>query len=326
MVELDKGQAGSDPGSTVGSRPLKDEDQAGSNPGQSYVALAGPNPKPMHEDFIAIVYPKVYESLKHTTEEHVFLENPLRSSGNLSSMKNLDDAFTYGDQFLNEKSSEKEPGKLRSTTTTTTLPPPPPPLQQQSITDLELANRVYALEEICANLAKKNKLQDQTTQALSFRVFMLENHDLYSKIDKYVNEVIKEAVYNAHQAPIRERFRDLSEFKMKKILCDRMFKSGSYKSHPEHITLYEALEASMDRENREDFNAEMAKSRKRRRNDQDPPPPPPKYSDQNKKKRHDFDAFASKHPQAQTSLAWKTFDTREAPSSSSKQKTAPQSE
>ncbi|GJT79380.1 hypothetical protein Tco_1053722 [Tanacetum coccineum] len=55
------------------------------------------NNKPMHEDFIATVYPKVHESLKHTTEEHVFLENPPRSSGTLSSLKNLDDAFTFGD-------------------------------------------------------------------------------------------------------------------------------------------------------------------------------------------------------------------------------------
>nr|GEW47437.1 hypothetical protein [Tanacetum cinerariifolium] len=100
-----------DLGNTFKSRPLPDEDQAGSNPRQSHVALVGPDPKPMHEDFIATVYPKVYESLKHTTEEHVFLEKPKRSSGTLSSMKNKDDAFTYGDQFLNDKLTEEEPCK-----------------------------------------------------------------------------------------------------------------------------------------------------------------------------------------------------------------------
>nr|GFC14690.1 hypothetical protein [Tanacetum cinerariifolium] len=85
--------------------------QAGSNPEQSYVALAGPNPEPMHEDFIALVYPKVHESLKHTTEEHVFLENPPGLFGTLLSMKNLDDAFTFGDQFIDDKPTEEEPGK-----------------------------------------------------------------------------------------------------------------------------------------------------------------------------------------------------------------------
>ncbi|GKA58724.1 hypothetical protein Tco_0758037, partial [Tanacetum coccineum] len=134
-----------------------------------------------------------------------------------------------------------------------TLLLPPPPAQQQSTTDPTLAARVSALKQICANFENKNKVQDQTTQALSSRIFTLENHDLYSKIDKYINENVKEAVQNALQAPVHERFRELSEFKMKEILRGRMFESGSYKSLPEHITLYEALEEYMDRENREEF-------------------------------------------------------------------------
>ncbi|GKF65440.1 hypothetical protein Tco_0191957, partial [Tanacetum coccineum] len=81
------------------------------NPEQSHEALAGPNLEPMHDDFIATVYPKVHESLKHTTNEHVHLENPLSLSGTLSSIKNLDDAFTFDDQFLNDKPIEGEPGK-----------------------------------------------------------------------------------------------------------------------------------------------------------------------------------------------------------------------
>ncbi|GJZ04308.1 hypothetical protein Tco_0537583 [Tanacetum coccineum] len=306
---------------------------------------------------------KVHESLKHTTKEHVFLENPPSSSGTLSSMKNIDDAFTYGDQFLNDKPTEEELGKANVktevesmvtvpihqasssvpplstpvidltppkpisppvqepvfTTTTTTLIPQPPPLQQQSTTDPELANRVSALEEICANLAKKNKLQDQTAQALSSRIFTLENHNLYLKIDNYINKAVKEAVQNALQVLVRERFRELSEFEMKEILRDRMFESGSYKSQPEHVALYVVLEASTDRENREKFIEATTKSRKRRRDDQDPPPPPLKDSDQNKKKRHYSDTFSSKQSQAQTSSAWKTSDTRKAPFSSSKQ-------
>ncbi|GKG50981.1 hypothetical protein Tco_0539105, partial [Tanacetum coccineum] len=82
-------------------------------------------------------------------------------------------------------------------TTTTTLPLPPPP-QQQSTTDPELTT----LEKICVEFEEKHKLQDKTTQALSSRIFTLENHDLYSKIDNYINETVKEAVHNAHQALI----------------------------------------------------------------------------------------------------------------------------
>ncbi|GJV86663.1 retrovirus-related pol polyprotein from transposon TNT 1-94 [Tanacetum coccineum] len=333
-IELDEGQAGSDPGKTLESRPPLEEDQSRSNPGQSHVVLAGPNPEPMHEDFVATVYPQ-----------------------------NLDDAFTFGDEFLNDKQTEEEPGKANvetkvesmvtvpihqvpspahplSTpiidltppkpvsppgqeliftatiaTTTTTLPLPPPPPQQSTIV-LELATYDSALEKICVNFEKKHKLQDKTTQALSSRVFTLENHDLYSKIDNYINETVKEVVNNALQAPIHERFIDLTEFEIKEILPDRMLESGSYRSHPEHRTLYEALKASMDRKNRKEFNKEMAKSCKRRRDDQDPHPPPLKDSEQSKNKKHDYDALASKQPPTQTSLAWKTFNTREAPSAS----------
>ncbi|GKA88737.1 hypothetical protein Tco_0810501 [Tanacetum coccineum] len=324
-VELDEGRAGSGPDNTLESRPPPDEDQAGSNPRLSHVALAGPNPEPMHEDLIATVYPKVYESLKHTTKEHVVLENPPSSSRTLSSMKNFDDAFTYGDQFLYDKPMDEDPDKVNVetevesmvtnpihqassiapplstpvidltqlkpvsppiqepifTATTTTLPPPPPPLQQQITTNLTLDAHVSALEQICANFEKKNKVQDQTTQALSSRIFMLENHDLYLKIDKYINENVKEAVQNALKAPVCERFRELSEFEMKDILRDRMFESGSYRSQPEHTALYEALEASMDRENMEEFMDATAKSRKRYHDEQDPPLPPPKDSYQN---------------------------------------------
>ncbi|GKC61512.1 hypothetical protein Tco_1089110 [Tanacetum coccineum] len=87
-----------------------------------------------------------------------------------------------------------------------------------------------------------------------------------------------------------------------------MFESGSYRSQPEHAALYDALEASMDHENREEFIKTTAKSCKRRHDDQDPPPPPSKDSDQSKKKGHDSDVSASKQCQAQTSSAWKTSD------------------
>ncbi|GKC85296.1 hypothetical protein Tco_1141013 [Tanacetum coccineum] len=84
---------------------------ARSNTEQSHVALARPNPEPMHDDFLTTIYPKVHKSLKHTTEEHVHLENPPSSSETLSSMKNLEDNFTFGDQFINDKSQEDKPGK-----------------------------------------------------------------------------------------------------------------------------------------------------------------------------------------------------------------------
>ncbi|GKE94809.1 hypothetical protein Tco_1579664 [Tanacetum coccineum] len=69
-----------------------DEFQVGSNSEQSHVALVGPNPEHMHGVFLATTYPKVHESLKYTTKEHVLLENPPSSSRTLSSIKNLEDS------------------------------------------------------------------------------------------------------------------------------------------------------------------------------------------------------------------------------------------
>ncbi|GJV06375.1 retrovirus-related pol polyprotein from transposon TNT 1-94 [Tanacetum coccineum] len=238
----------------IGEEQEEDVDnQVGPDPGESRVALAGPNPEPMHDRFMANVYPNVHESLKFLADEHVILEDLLSSSETLSLIKNLDDAYTIGDQFLNDKSTEDEPGKLN----------------------------------------------DKTTQALSSRIFTLELRDMPHKIDETIREAVREAVHVALQAPLRDRFRELPEADMKEILHQRMFESGTYKSLPEHVALYEALEASIERANRDEFLAEKDKSRKRRRDDQDLPSPPSKDSDQNKK---------------------------EAPSSSSKQKFIPHSE
>ncbi|GKG62950.1 hypothetical protein Tco_0636681, partial [Tanacetum coccineum] len=79
----------SDPGKTPESRPplervLIEEDQARPDPGHSHVALAGPDPEPMHDDFVDTMYPQIHEQ---PDEEHVHVENPLSSTGTLSSMK-----------------------------------------------------------------------------------------------------------------------------------------------------------------------------------------------------------------------------------------------
>ncbi|GJS57523.1 histone deacetylase 14 [Tanacetum coccineum] len=145
---------------------------------------------------------------------------------------------------------------------------------------------------------RRDKLQDKTVQGLSSKVFTLELWDLPYKIDQTVNKAVKEAVQIALQAPLKERFRDLFEDNVKEILHDGMFESGSYRSQLEHVALYEALEASMERDNRDEFLTEKDKSLERCRHDQDPLAPPTKESEQNKKKKQDSDASGSKQTSA----------------------------
>ncbi|GJS85277.1 reverse transcriptase domain-containing protein [Tanacetum coccineum] len=144
---------------------------------------------------------------------------------------------------------------------------------------------------------KRRKLHDKTVQGLSSRVFTLELHDMPYQINQTVNEIVKEAIQTTLQSLLCEHFRDFSKAEMKEILHQRMFESGTYQSQPEHVALYEDLEASMDHDNRDELLEATAKSRKRGRDDQDLPPPPPD-SDQGKKKRHDSDASGSKQPPA----------------------------
>nr|GEW06465.1 copia protein [Tanacetum cinerariifolium] len=100
--ELDQGQAESDPGKTFESQPppeqvFMDDDQARPDPEVCRASLTGPNLEPTHKEYMANVYLDVNESLKFPADKHVILEEPLSSSGTLSSMKNLDDAYTIGD-------------------------------------------------------------------------------------------------------------------------------------------------------------------------------------------------------------------------------------
>ncbi|GJR69875.1 hypothetical protein Tco_0015940 [Tanacetum coccineum] len=106
--------------------------------------------------------------------------------------------------------------------------------------------------------------RDQTTRALLSRIFTLELRDLPQKINQTVNEVVKEAVHVTLQAPLQDRFRELPEADMKEILHQRMFESGSYKSLPEHVALFEALKASMEHANRDEFLAEKDNSSKQK--------------------------------------------------------------
>ncbi|GJS38522.1 hypothetical protein Tco_0563565 [Tanacetum coccineum] len=182
---------------------------------------------------------------------------PLSSSGALSFMKNLDDAYTIVDQFINNKSTEDEPCKLNMESevvsmvtvlihqASSLIPPLSTPIIDLS-PPKPLAARVIAFEKKYYDLEKKNKNLDNTSQNLRSRVFTLELRDLPHKINEAIRESVKEAVHMALQALLRDCFRELPEADMKEILYQRMFETGTYKSLPEHVALYEALKARLE--------------------------------------------------------------------------------
>ncbi|GJW22650.1 hypothetical protein Tco_0033272 [Tanacetum coccineum] len=129
---LDEGQAGSDPGT-------RDEGQAGTNPDDaaeslplptpsvlaglnlelSDVEITGPSSQPqpehMDEGFTATAYPDVQVNLKLTVDEQVIPEEPVSSTGTLSSLQHLAKDFSFV-IILNDKPSEPNNDKTTSDT------------------------------------------------------------------------------------------------------------------------------------------------------------------------------------------------------------------
>ncbi|GJZ75357.1 hypothetical protein Tco_0639822 [Tanacetum coccineum] len=75
-----------------------------------------PQPEHMDEGFTAEAYPDVQENLKLTVDEHVIPEEPVSSTGTLSSLQHLAKDFSFGDQFLNDKPSEADNEKTTADT------------------------------------------------------------------------------------------------------------------------------------------------------------------------------------------------------------------
>ncbi|GKD47957.1 hypothetical protein Tco_1276933, partial [Tanacetum coccineum] len=67
----------------------------------------------MDDEFLATAYPKVHENLKLITDKRVIDDKPESHSGSMSSMKNLDDTFNFGDQFLHDKPTEDDQEKSK---------------------------------------------------------------------------------------------------------------------------------------------------------------------------------------------------------------------
>nr|GEV88644.1 uncharacterized mitochondrial protein AtMg00810-like [Tanacetum cinerariifolium] len=220
--ELDQGQAGSD-----------------------LVEL--PNPEPTHDDFMDDMYPKVQESLKFPADEHVIPEHPISSTETLSSMKNLENAYAIGDQFINDKSTKDKSEKpnveaeVVSMVTvpiyqaSTSVPPLSTPVPVIDFSPLEPASSTTQAPIFTTTTTTTTTTLPPPPQQQNItesKVFTLELRDLPHKINEAICGSVREAIH-------------------------RMFKTGTYKSLPEHVALYEALEASMERANMNKLLTEM---------------------------------------------------------------------
>nr|GEU45056.1 hypothetical protein [Tanacetum cinerariifolium] len=128
---------------------------------------------------------------------------------------------------------------------------------------------------------------EQRLDSHGARLYTLEQLDIPHQVSKAVNEVVTDAVDWAMQAPLQNRFRDLPEADVKEILHQRIWESDSYKSHEDHMELYEALEKSINHDHSEELIKDLAEARKKKKKSRElpktppgspphqPPPPPP---------------------------------------------------
>nr|GFB55180.1 hypothetical protein [Tanacetum cinerariifolium] len=111
---MSEGQAGPDPGNTGNEEQSIPNPvvHAGSDREHMDLDVADVSPQPSTEQldkgFIATAYPKVQESLKLAVKEHVLLEEPVSSSGTLSSLQHLSRDISSGDQFFSDKPSDAD--------------------------------------------------------------------------------------------------------------------------------------------------------------------------------------------------------------------------
>ncbi|GJR18330.1 hypothetical protein Tco_0966857 [Tanacetum coccineum] len=160
-----------------------------------------------------------------------------------------------------------------TTTIMTTLPLPPQP--QQGSSDSIVLNRLGELEQHITDLVEANQALEERLDKHGSRLYKLENQDIPNQVSKAVDEIVTDAVDWAMQAPLRECFKDLPKANIKEILHNRMWESKSYQTHEDHMMMYEALEKSMARDNRDQLLSDLAEARKKKKKRQGSPKTPP---------------------------------------------------
>nr|GEU90406.1 hypothetical protein [Tanacetum cinerariifolium] len=266
--------------------------------------VADVSPKPsmeqLDEGFTATAYPKVQKNLKLAIKESVDkpseadknAETKVESMVNVLIQQALSSISLQTSPIIDlslrpesPKAHQQFKATITDTTTTTTLPPPQAP--QQSTTEAMMVKRIGKLEHIMADLIQVNKDMEERLDSHGSRLFILEQTDIPQQVSIAVSEVVTNAVDWAMQASLRNRFRDLPEADTKEILHQRMWESDSYKSHDDHMHLFEALEKSMNSDHSEELAQDLAEARKKKEKSRDspktppgspshkPPPPPP---------------------------------------------------
>nr|GEW13922.1 hypothetical protein [Tanacetum cinerariifolium] len=269
--EQDEGQARPNPGE-------QDEGQARPNPGDaaayqpqsSLVVHAGPNLE--HMDLEAT---------------DVILEELASSTGTLSSLQHLAKDLIFGDLFFNDKPSKADNEKTTSKTEAESMVSVT--IQQDMFAIPPMKTPIIDLSSRPDSLNVHRPIQAMTTETTT-TIHPPPPQPQQSTTDSMLMKRIGELEHimaNLIQDNKHLEERDLPEADMKEILHQRMWETNSYKTHEDHMMLYEAMEKSMNRDHTEELLKDLAEAHKKKKKSCDspntppgspphqPPPPPP---------------------------------------------------
>nr|GEZ34249.1 histone deacetylase 14 [Tanacetum cinerariifolium] len=261
----DEGQAGPNPGEQdEGQARLNPGDAAASQPQSSPVVHARPNLE--HMDLEA-----TDENLKLTVKVQVILEEPASSTGTLSSLQHLAKDLSFGDLFFNDKPSEADNEKTTTETEaesmvsviiqqdTSGIPPMTTPI-------IDLTSRPDSPNVHRPLQATETETTMTTTTTTHPPPPQPQQSTTDSMLMKRIGE-LEQIMANLIQDNRHLEERDLPEADMKEILHQRMWETNSYKSHKDHMMLYEALEKSMNHDHTDELLKDLAEARKKKKRD-----------------------------------------------------------
>nr|GEY27354.1 hypothetical protein [Tanacetum cinerariifolium] len=210
--------------------------------------------------------PGIDENLKPIVEEQVILEEPASSTGTMSSLQHLPKDLSFGDLFFNDKPSEADNEKTTAET------------KAESMVSVTIQQDTSSIPPMTTPII------DLTSRP--------DSPNVHRPLQATAAETTMITTTTTHPPPPQPQQRttysiDLPEADMKEILHQRIWETNSYKTHEDHIMLYEALEKSMNRDHTDELLKDLAEARKKKKKRCDspktphgspprqPPPPPP---------------------------------------------------
>nr|GEY18614.1 hypothetical protein [Tanacetum cinerariifolium] len=281
----DEGQAGPNPGAqdegqTRSDTGAQDEGQAGSNPDENSKGQAGLDPGNAGDDVQSIPSPVVHvgSDLEHMDLDvaDVLLEEPSSSSGTLSFLQHLSKDISFGDLFFSDKPSDADKNaetEVESMVTVTI---------QQDLSSLSLmTSPIIDLTSRPESPKVHQQFKATTTDTTTTTTTTTlppppaqQQSTADAMMIKRIGE-LEHIMANLIQVKKDMEDRDLPKADMKEILYQRMWETESYKSHEDHMQLFEALEKSMNRDHSEELAQDLAEARKKKKKSRESPKTPP---------------------------------------------------